>query len=86
MTATRTFPVDDGIHGMNRLALCLNAAGLAGQWHFAAGTRFDQSSVDIGFDNAEDAELAWRGHKDGGSVRRALSGGLAPVAAVPQFG
>lgn len=71
---------------MNRLALGLNAAGLAGQWHFAAGTRFDQSSVDIGFDTVEDTELAWRGQMNGGLLQRAVSGGLAPVATAPPFG
>lgn len=61
MTVTRTFPIEEGIHGMNRLALRLNAAGLGGQWHFAIGTRYDQTSVDIWFDNPADAELAGRG-------------------------
>lgn len=67
MTVTRTFPIEEGIHGMNRLALRLNAAELAGQWHFAAGTRCDQHSVDIWFDNSADAELATTGGGDGGA-------------------
>lgn len=86
MTATRTFLVDEGIHGINRLAVCLNAAGLARQWHFAAGTRFDQKSVDIWFDNAEDADLAWQGHRDGGWMRGAPAGGLAPAVNASRLG
>lgn len=86
MTITRTFPVDEGINGMNRLALCLDAADLAGQWHFAAGIRCDQTSVDIGFDSAEDAELAWQGHKDGGLAGNGPSVGPAPAGTAPRRG
>lgn len=86
MAETRTFLVNEGIHGMNRLAQRLNAAGLTGQWHFAAGTRFDQKAVEIGFDNAEDAERAWQDYQDGGWMRGAPSGGLAPVVTSPRYG
>jgi len=54
---TSTFFVREGIHGMNRLAQALNAAGLAGGWHFASGTRFDQTAVEVCFDVPEDSKL-----------------------------
>jgi len=49
-----TFPVPCGMDGMNRLAQFLNAASLGGDWHFAAGTRFDQTNVAIDFDHPAD--------------------------------
>jgi hypothetical protein len=58
------FPVEHGIHGMNTLAICLNASGLAGEWHFGSGSRFDQSPVRIDFDDPADAVSAWRHYCD----------------------
>lgn len=59
-TTMMAFPVNRGIEGMNKLAVFLNAAPLTGEWHFARGSRFDQTMVTIDFD--EPAELAptWR--------------------------
>lgn len=54
-TTSQAFAVDHEIHGMNTLAEFLNASNLAGGWHFAAGTRFDQTQVTINFDDPADA-------------------------------
>lgn len=54
------FPVDGTIHGMDMLAISLNSAHRAGDWHFAFGTRFDQRVANITFDIAADAKPAWQ--------------------------
>lgn len=53
---TMAFPVAPGIEGMNSLALFLNASHPAGNWHFAKGTRFDQTLVSINFDDIADMD------------------------------
>lgn len=63
-THMMAFPVERGLQGMNGLARFLNAAGLLGLWHFAAGTRFDQTTVDIDFDDPSDAAPSWRRYCD----------------------
>lgn len=63
-TAMITFPVQCGIHGMNALALFLNQSDLAGLWHFGLGTRFDQTSVAIDFDDPADAAPSWQRYCD----------------------
>lgn len=92
--AKLTFPVEDGIHGMDRLARRLNEAGLAGDWHFAAGTRFDQGLVEVRFDAPEDPKIRnleiqnpAKGFSDTGGTAAAASaalsdilGALAPIA------
>lgn len=57
-----TFPVARGIEGMNKLALFLNARHLSGDWHFAAGTRFDQDMVTVNFDEPTDMAPAWQSY------------------------
>ncbi len=64
---TIDFPIKLGVTGMNKLAEFLNASNLLGQWHFGAGTRFDQTSASIDFDRVEDMESAWRRYCDGSS-------------------
>ncbi len=54
----RTFPVSPGIDGMNKLAQFLNGLHPVGNWHFSRGTRFDQSEVNINFDQPVDMESA----------------------------
>jgi hypothetical protein len=56
------FPVFCGIEGMNKLALFLNTSHPHGDWHFGRGTRFDQSMVNIDFDNPADLAPAWRSY------------------------
>jgi len=57
-----TFPVSPGIEGMNGLAVFLNALHPSGDWHFGRGTRFDQSMVNIDFDEPADLAPAWRSY------------------------
>ncbi len=57
---SKAFPVASGLEGMNKLAMLLNSSGLAGAWHFGRGSRFDQTLVNIDFDNATDPPMAWR--------------------------
>jgi len=62
------FPVNDGLKGINDLALFLNKSKLVGGWHFIAGTRFDQTVVRIEFDTPADAYPAWRKYCEERSV------------------
>jgi hypothetical protein len=59
-TTTRSFPVERGLQGINRLAILLNNL----EWHFAMGTRFSNPIIDIYFDDPSDADLAWRNVRD----------------------
>ena len=58
------FPVKFGIGGMNRLAIFLNASHLEGGWHFAPGSRFDQTTVQIDFDNPAELAPTWSRYCD----------------------
>jgi len=64
MSNTKSFPVERGLQGINHLAIFLNGLKLIGQWHFASGTRFSQPLISIDFDEASDAEPAWRKYHD----------------------
>ncbi len=57
-TNTMDFPVTGGIAGMNELALFLSALHLSEDWHFTLGTRFDQTSAGIDFDDPDDLAFA----------------------------
>lgn len=58
-STTVDFPVPHRLEDMNKLAMLLNASALSGEWHFAAGSRFDQQRVDVEFDTPGDGERAW---------------------------
>jgi len=68
-TESTVFPVTGGMEGINRLAVFLNAAPMAGGWHFGLGSRFDQSEMAIDFDDAADM----------GPTRRRYQDSLLPV-------
>lgn len=53
------FPVPHRLEDMNKLAVLLNTSALSGEWHFAAGSRFDQLRVNVEFDTPADGERAW---------------------------
>jgi hypothetical protein len=59
-----TFAVARGMEGMNRLAIFLNASPLRGAWHFASGTRFDQTAVNIDFDDPADLAPTLRRYRE----------------------
>ena len=61
---TMAFPVKYGIGGMNRLAIFLNDSHLEGGWHFAPGSRFDQTTVQIDFDNPAELAPTWARYRD----------------------
>jgi len=63
-TNIMAFPVAGGIEGMNKLALFLNASTLGGGWHFGPGSRFDQTLVDINFDDPADLAPTWKRYCD----------------------
>lgn len=65
MPAMRSFPVERGLQGINYLAIFLNGLSLKGQWHFASGTNFKQTLINIDFDDPSEAEPAWREYQDG---------------------
>ena len=65
MTTMRSFPVDQGLKGIDSLAVFLNGQHLKGQWHFASGTRFNLPLIHVDFDEASDAEPALQGYQAG---------------------
>jgi len=69
-TDTMAFAVSNGMNGIDRLAKFLNAAPHSGEWHFAAGTRFDQRLMKVDFDDPADLAPTWHRYHDAGLDRQ----------------
>ena len=58
---TVTFPIENRMFGLDRLAKHLNALvreGQIGDWHPGRWTDEDHTAIEIGFDSVDDAALA----------------------------
>lgn len=60
---TVTFPIENRMFGVDRLAKRLNglvSGGQIGDWHPGRWIDWDHSAIEIGFDSSADADLAKR--------------------------
>ena len=60
-TYTSTFPVENGMFGVNHLAKQLNAlvdSGRISDWHPGQWVDWNHRAIEMGFDSVADAELA----------------------------